>query len=101
MTMRVELTFARPLTREDRTRILLTLGAVAGAKRVTFARTGYGATIHGEGLGTRQLEAVLREAAIRVESVHSSLAEPDSPEAGAVESFKPLGRQGGPGIATP
>jgi len=101
MTMRVELTFARPLTREDRTRILLTLGAVAGAKRVTFGRTGYGATIHGEGLGVHQVETVLREAAIRVESLHSSLAEADGPPAGAVESFKPLGRQGGPGFATP
>jgi len=101
MTMRVELTFARPLSREDRTRILLALGAVAGAKRVTFGRTGYGATVHGEGLGVQQLTAVLREAAMACEAMHSSLAEPDGPEPGAVESFKPLGRQGGTNIATP
>ena len=101
MTMRVELNFPRPLSFDERTRILLAVGALAAAKRVAFARTGYSATIHGEGLSARRIETLLREAAIRFESVQSSLAEADGPDAGAVETFKPPGRQGGAGVVTP
>ena len=95
--MTIELSFPRPLPREERTRILLAVAGLAAAKRVDFARNGYGATISGEALSLATVSRLLREAGVRLEGIRSSLQ--DS-EAGAQEApgeaFTPPGRGGGP-----
>jgi hypothetical protein len=94
MTMRLEVGFPRPLTREDRTRFLLVVSALAATKRVTFIRGDQAALVTGEALAAATLRRVLTEESIPFETVVGQAEEPADPAAdtGARERFRPIGR---------
>jgi hypothetical protein len=92
--MRLEVSFARPLPREDRTRVLLVVSALAATKGVRFVRGDQGAVVTGEALSAAVLRRALTEEGIPVEAVVSPVDE--ATEEGADpsrrERFRPIGR---------
>lgn len=98
MAMRIDLEFARPLTRADRLRLVLALGTLAKAERVRFGRGDRSAVVLGEGLATARIRTLLAEEGFVCDAVASSLSADedqrmdDIPAGGAEERVKPLGR---------
>ncbi len=96
MTMRLEVAFAKPLSREQRTRFLLVVSALAKTKRIAFVRGDFAAVINGEALSAAAVRAALVEEGLVPESMASSLAEPGAVETvgdGAPrERVRPIGR---------
>lgn len=96
MTMRLDVTFAKPLSREQRTRFLLVVSALAKTKRIAFVRGDFAAVISGEALGAAAVRDALAEEGLIIESITSSLAEAvgaESAGAGAHrERVRPIGR---------
>ncbi len=97
--MRLDVEFARPLSRDDRLRATLAVAALAKADRIRFARGDRAAIILGEGLSAARLREVLVEAGLTVDAIHSSLVEAeeaqvdDVPVPGtAVERVRAIGR---------
>jgi hypothetical protein len=98
MAMRIDLEFARPLTRQERMRLVLVLGGLAKTERVRFGRGDRSAVVLGEGLASMRIQQVLLEEGFACESIVSSLPADedqrlDDLSAGpAVERVKPPGR---------
>jgi len=98
MAMRIDLAFARPLSRGERLRLVLAIGTQAKAERVTFGRGDRTAVVLGEGLSSARLLKLLTEEGFVCETITSSLTPEedqrmdDLPGAPAEERVKPLGR---------
>ena len=92
--MRLEVSFPRPLTRDDRTRFLLVVSALAATRRVTFIRGDQAALVTAEALEPATLRKALAEDGIAIEGVVGPVAEPAEPAAaaGGKERFRPIGR---------
>jgi hypothetical protein len=94
MTMRLEVSFPRPLAAAEQIRFLIAVSALAGAKRIRFLRGGYAAVVSGEGMSTPQLRRAVTEEGLSIESLRSSLSgdEDPAPAAPPVERYRPIGR---------
>jgi hypothetical protein len=94
MTMRLEVGFARPLGRDERTRVLLVVSALAGTRRVQFVRGDQGAVVTAEALSAAALRRVLAEEGIAVEAVVAPVEEPaeEGVDPSRQERFRPIGR---------
>lgn len=99
MAMRLDVDFARSLTRAERLRALLATATLSKAASLRFDRGGAKAVVLGEALGARRLREVLAELDLPVAAVSSSLDDdedarcddapggPDGPE-----RLRPVGR---------
>jgi hypothetical protein len=94
VTIRLEVSFPRPLTREDRTRFLLAVSALATTKRVTWVRGHQGALVSGEALTAAVLRRALAEEGFPIEGIAGPVDEPADPAADPTgrERFRPIGR---------
>jgi hypothetical protein len=94
MTMRLEVGFARPLGRDERTRVLLVVSALAGTRRVQFVRGDQGAVVTAEALTAAALRRALAEEGIAVEAVIAPVEEPteEGVDPSRQERFRPIGR---------
>ena len=72
MTMHIIADFAKPLSRAQRTEVLLAIAPLSKAERIRFVRGDYRAVIIGEALGIERVRRVLDEA-ITPERLVSSL----------------------------
>lgn len=97
--MRLDIEFARSLTRAERLRALLAAATLSKASSLRFDRGGAAAVVLGEGLGARRMREALAELGLPVAGVRSSLDDeedarcedapggPDGPE-----RLRPVGR---------
>ncbi len=96
--MRLDVAFARPLTREQRTVFLLVVSAMANTTRIAFVRGDHGAVVAGEALSAARLREVLVEEGLVPESISSSVdavgeASADgTSERATRERVRPIGR---------
>ena len=94
--MRLYIDFAKPLTRADRLRISVSLGALAGCERVRWLRGDREAEVLGEGLAIAKVQAALGESGTAWERVETSLTPEEDrrlDESGeGQERVKPPGR---------
>ena len=76
MVMRLDVDFSRPLSKQDKLRLLLAVATLAKSRRVRFVRGDHAAVVMGEGLSERRVREVLAEHGFTPESVRTSL-DPD------------------------
>ena len=97
--MRLDVEFARPLSREEKALVLLAAAGLAKSDRVRFLRGDYRVVVMGEGLSIRRLRAALAEQGLGPTQVRSSLGEDEDAHADDVpggeapgERVRPIGR---------
>lgn len=71
--MRLVVTFARPLDRDARTRLMLATAALAKTSRVRLRRNGYEAEVFGEAVGSGRLREALAAEGLVPERIDTSL----------------------------
>jgi hypothetical protein len=81
MAMRLDVEFARPLSRQDKSLVLLAAAGLAKSERVRFLRGDYRVVVVGEGLSVRRLRAALVELGLGPTQVRSSLGEEEDAHA--------------------
>jgi hypothetical protein len=96
MAMRIYVAFPRPLTRADRLRTSVSLGALAGCTRVRWLRGDREAEVLGEGLAVAKVKAALDESETPWERVETSLTPEEDHRLDEIgdgqERVKPPGR---------
>jgi hypothetical protein len=81
MAMRLDVEFARPLSREEKTLVLMAAAGLAKSDRVRFLRGDYRVVVMGEGLSVRRLRTALVEQGLGPTQVRSSLGEDEDAHA--------------------
>lgn len=98
MAMRVQIEFTQPLSREQRTDVLVAMAGLAKSERIRFAKDGYQAEIFGEAMSCDHVRKALQTVGIAVSTARSSLIDEedsavDEPDvSSATERFRPIGR---------
>jgi hypothetical protein len=99
MGMRLEITFARPLSSEERCLAQMGLAALAGTRAVMFAQAGTRAFVSGEALLAGAIELALRADGLPVATVTGAemrapaqVASGGAPIVDERERFRPMGR---------
>ncbi len=98
MGMRLELTFARPLSLEQQRRCLMALAGLAGSRRLRFLQGGFRAELLGEALDAGSVRQLLAEEKLPVEALDDGATPPEAASTEAAsrdagkERFRPLGR---------
>lgn len=100
MTMRIDVDFDRPLTREQRTEFLLIVAGLAKSRAAAWRDGGHGAVVTGTALGRERVAEALAATSLPVTAVCSSLSDDedavadDTPAAAGSgrERLRPMGR---------
>ncbi|TVR46999.1 MAG: hypothetical protein EA402_01895 [Planctomycetota bacterium] len=93
MAMRMDVDFPRPLSREQRTAMLLALAALPKTSRVKLVRGGHGIVIMGEALGLDRVRSALEDEGLVIEAIRTSLAAEEDLLVDEVSDAHPAGKE--------
>ncbi|TVR13895.1 MAG: hypothetical protein EA401_05795 [Planctomycetota bacterium] len=93
MAMRIDLEFAKPLSREQRISLHLALAALPKTARVRVIKGGHAVVVMGEALGVDRVRAALQEEGVQAERIRTSLSDEEDLRADEISEDHPDGRE--------